>query len=74
MKNGDLVRQFGLEVKRRRVELGLTQEALADISGLHRTYISSIERGGRNPTLDIIFQIARGLQCTPTSLIPKVDP
>jgi transcriptional regulator with XRE-family HTH domain len=73
VKNEKLIRQFGLEVKRRRIELGLTQEAFADVSNLHRTYVSSIERGGRNPTLDIIFQIARGLQCQPASLLPEVD-
>ena len=73
MKNKDLIKQFGLEVKRRRVELALTQEEFADISGLHRTYVSGIERGERNPTLDIIFQIARALNCLPGDLLPELS-
>jgi transcriptional regulator with XRE-family HTH domain len=73
VSNEELIRQFGLEVKRRRIALGLTQEAFADVSDLHRTYVSSIERGGRNPTLDIVFQIARALKCQPASLIPRVE-
>lgn len=71
MKNKELIRQFGIEVKRRRIELGLTQEEFAGISGLHRTYVSGIERGDRNPTIDIIFQIARALKCAPGSLLPE---
>lgn len=71
MKNDDATRQFGLEVKRRRMALALTQEVFADLSGLHRTYVSGIERGDRNPTLDIILKIARALQCSPSDLFPK---
>jgi transcriptional regulator with XRE-family HTH domain len=73
VKNIEMIRQFGLEVKRRRMELGLTQEAFADVSNLHRTYVSSIERGSRNPTLDVIFQIARGLNCQPAWLLPRIE-
>ncbi|WP_083931664.1 helix-turn-helix domain-containing protein [Methyloferula stellata] len=73
MKNHELVRQFGLEVKRRRTELGITQEVFADISGLHRTYISGIERGDRNPTIDIVFTIARALKCEPIDILPKLS-
>ena len=51
--------------------LALTQEVFADLSGLHRTYVSGIERGDRNPTLDIILKIARALQCSPSDLFPK---
>jgi transcriptional regulator with XRE-family HTH domain len=72
VKNEELVCQFGLEVRRRRTELGLTQEDFANASGLHRTYVSGIERGERNPTLDIIFQIARALRCAPGDLMPGV--
>lgn len=71
MRNKESIRQFGLEVKRRRIELELTQEEFADISGLHRTYVSGIERGERNPTLDILFQIARALKCAAGDLLVK---
>ncbi|MFT0878718.1 helix-turn-helix transcriptional regulator [Rhodopseudomonas sp. G2_2311] len=71
VKNLKLIRQFGLEVRRRRVELGVTQEQFAELSGLHRTYISGIEQGDRNPTLDIVFTIARALRCEPSTLMPQ---
>jgi transcriptional regulator with XRE-family HTH domain len=47
----------------------LSQEGLAELSGLHRTYISGIERGVRNPTLSIILQIANALKVRPSELL-----
>ncbi|MCY7287629.1 MAG: helix-turn-helix domain-containing protein, partial [Cryobacterium sp.] len=52
---------FASAMKRFRVEKGLSQEALADVSGLHRTYISSVERGARNIGVDNIERIALAL-------------
>jgi len=54
-------RDFGLRVRARRNGLGLSQEALADIAGLHRTYIGSVERGERNITLSNIYALADAL-------------
>jgi transcriptional regulator with XRE-family HTH domain len=63
------LRQFGLEIKRRRTKLGWTQEEFADISGFHRTYISGIERGARNPTLDVVLTLANALDTTAAELL-----
>ncbi|CAM3617927.1 helix-turn-helix domain-containing protein [Rouxiella silvae] len=52
---------FGLRVKSLRLQAGLSQEAFAHKCGLDRTYISGIERGVRNPTLEVISVIAKGL-------------
>jgi transcriptional regulator with XRE-family HTH domain len=71
VKNAALVRQFGQEVRRRRGELGLSQEELAGVSGLHRTYVSGIECGERNPTIDVVFVLASALQCKPADLMPE---
>jgi len=46
--------KFGLRIKSLREAKGWSQEDLAEHSGLHRTYISGIERGTRNPTLEVI--------------------
>jgi len=53
--------QLGRAISRRRAEARLTQEKLSDLSGLHRTYIGSVERGERNPTYTSLLSIARGL-------------
>lgn len=48
-------------VRRKRNELGISQESLADKAGLHRTYVGGIERGERNVSVDNIEKIARAL-------------
>lgn len=54
--------RFGQRLKTLRLQAGLSQEAFADKCGLDRTYISGIERGVRNPTLEVIKVIADGLE------------
>jgi len=57
----DIKKRFGKAIRRRRRELDLSQEHLAELSGLHRTYISSIERGQRNPSLENIQNLTKAL-------------
>ncbi len=64
---------FGREVRFRRHKLGLSQEAFADVCGLHRTYIGSIERGERNVSLQNIVRIARALKVSPSVLLKDVQ-
>ncbi|MER2471505.1 helix-turn-helix domain-containing protein [Photorhabdus laumondii] len=59
---------FGQRVRYFRQSSGMSQEAFADKCGIDRTYISGIERGVRNPTLEIINIIASGLQIDLTDL------
>ena len=65
----DIRRQVGLNVARIRREYGWSQEALAFETGLHRTYISGIERGARNPTVLVIDQLAKALGVSPATLL-----
>lgn len=64
---------FGLAVRARRTRLGISQEALADLAGLHRTYIGSIERGERNVTLKNISALARALGTTGSALLGDAE-
>ena len=57
----DLLREFGARVRERRKECGLSQEELAHKSGIHRTYVSSVERGERNIALVNIVALAAAL-------------
>jgi transcriptional regulator with XRE-family HTH domain len=61
--------QFGRAVRKRRIALGLSQEELAERADLHRTYISDIERGSRNVSLENIKRIAGALKVEPWELL-----
>jgi transcriptional regulator with XRE-family HTH domain len=65
----DIRRRVGINVKRFRKERDLSQEALAFECGLHRTYISGVERGVRNPTVTVLDKIARALTVRPGQLL-----
>ena len=54
--------QFGLRIKELRLATGMSQEAFADKCGFARSYMSRIERGGANPSLDAIETLAGGLR------------
>lgn len=55
------------------MKLKLSQEALAEKANLHRTYISDIERGQRNVSLENIYNIAVVLEIEPYMLLQKTD-
>jgi transcriptional regulator with XRE-family HTH domain len=63
---------FGAAVRARRLKLSLTQERLAELTGLDPTYISGIERGKRNPALKNIVKIARALKTSVAKLTAKL--
>lgn len=60
---------FGDKVRLLRAELRVSQEKLAELCGLHRTYIGSIERGERNVSLANILRISQALKTTPSELL-----
>lgn len=65
----DVRRRVGLNVKRLREARGLSQEALAFEAGVHRTYISGVERGIRNPTVTVLEKIAKALKAETAELL-----
>ncbi|HLJ84741.1 MAG TPA: helix-turn-helix transcriptional regulator [Candidatus Eremiobacteraceae bacterium] len=64
---------FGLAVRERRLELGVSQEGLGELARLHRTYVGSIERGERNVSLRNIFAIASALRIQPSDLMSEAE-
>ena len=69
MTNIKARKKFGDKMRSIRKENGLSQEALADVAGLHRTYIGAIERGEQNISLDNINKIAKALRVNPSILL-----
>ena len=63
---------FGASIRRRRQELGLSQEELADEAGLHRTYVSLLERGLRSASIVTIVKLARALKTTGSELLKGI--
>jgi transcriptional regulator with XRE-family HTH domain len=68
----NLVLRLGKAVRRRRLTKSLSQEALAEIAGFDRTYISLIERGARNPSFINLCRIASALETTPSQLLKGI--
>ncbi len=65
--------RFGLAVRRRRIALGYSQEHLAELAGVHRTYMGAVERGERNVSLANMSRIAEALQVTLSTLVRDAE-
>ena len=65
----DIKKVFGGNLRRIRLEKGLTQESLEAISGFDRSYIGGLERGVRNPSLTAIAALADALGVSPVALL-----
>jgi len=64
---------FGCILRELRSNAGLSQEELADQSGLHRTYISLLERGLRMPSLSTLFLLSKPLHTSPHEIVLSVS-
>jgi transcriptional regulator with XRE-family HTH domain len=69
----NLQKQFGAVIHRKRAAAGLSQEALSEKAGLHRTYVGLLERGKRMPSILVAKQLAEALGTTMAELLAEVD-
>jgi len=69
----DIRVRFGNAVRKRRTELRISQEDFAEHAGLHRTYISDLERGRRNVSLENIEKLAKALKLSISDLMKRVS-
>lgn len=69
----NLIEIVSKNIRYYRNKLGISQEKLAELSNLHRTYIGSVERGERNLSLNNIEKIARALKISPYKLLKGED-
>lgn len=66
-----VLRTVALNVRTLRKEMGLSQEGLAELTGLHRTYVGAVERAERNITLSTLCSFAKALKTTVPKLLMK---
>ena len=72
-KDTRFLNAFGDVIKRYREQNGVTQMVLAKLSGLHRTYVSDVDRGLRNLTVSSALRIAQGLNVPTSVLIAETE-
>lgn len=72
MAEGELQRRVGENLRRIRIETGMSQESFAEHLGVHRTYVGSLERGERNLSLRSVERLADQLQRDPLDLLRVV--
>lgn len=68
----DIRKKFGKRLRQLREERGWSQEEFADRAGLHRTYVSAVERGVRNPTLSVLERIAKAMGVSLAEMLQSV--
>ncbi len=68
----EIEQRFGKHLRNVRTKRLISQEKLAGIAGLHRTYISSVERGERNVTIETVEKLAIALNVTMAELMPDL--
>jgi transcriptional regulator with XRE-family HTH domain len=73
MQPSKLDQMLGLEIQRLRTEKGWSQEYLAEMTGLHRTYISQLERGLKSPSVRVLSHITNALAITMSEFMRTVE-
>ena len=73
MPPSQLDQTLGLEIQRRRIEKRWSQEYLAEVTGLHRTYISQLERGLKSPSVRVLSHITNALDITMGEFLRVVE-
>lgn len=68
----DIRKKFGKRLRALREERSWSQEEFADRAGLHRTYVSAVERGVRNPTLSVLERLAKALGVSMAELVQTI--
>jgi transcriptional regulator with XRE-family HTH domain len=64
---------IGEELQRARNKAGLSQEQLAEKAGVHRTYISLLERNLRSPTVDVLVRVCRAMHIRASDLLKRIE-
>ena len=69
----DIRERFGARLRQVRGQNQRSQEKLAELAGVHRTFVSMVERGKRNVTIATVEKLAKGLKCRMADLMPDSE-
>ncbi|WP_375277328.1 helix-turn-helix domain-containing protein [Pseudoalteromonas marina] len=69
----NLIQKFSVKLRYLREKKNISQDALAKLTDIDRSYIGRIDRGEVNISLDKLFKIAKALKCQPAELMPEID-
>lgn len=69
----NLIQKFSVKLRYLREKKNISQDALAKLTDIDRSYIGRIDRGEVNISLDKLFKIAKALKCQPAELMPEFD-
>jgi transcriptional regulator with XRE-family HTH domain len=69
----DMEKAVGAELKACRLKKQISQEQLGFDAGVHRTYVSLIERGAKSPTLGVLFRLCKALDVPPAKFVKNVQ-
>jgi len=69
LSQDELRARLAKNIRQQRSAMNLSQEGLAQLAGVHRTFVSQIERGLRNLSLDVLLKLANTLQVDPAELL-----
>jgi transcriptional regulator with XRE-family HTH domain len=64
---------FAMVIRRHRIRMGLSQEALAEAAGIHHTYVGLVERGKRKPTIEVAERLATALNEKLSALVAEAE-
>ncbi len=73
MDEAELITRFGITMRQLRLKAGYSQEEFADLCGLHRTYIGTIERGEKRVTIATAHKLAKALGLPLSDLFKRIE-
>ena len=73
MKDAKIKTEFGKALRKFRMAAGLSQEALADLAGIHRNYVGDVERGERNIAIVNLVRLAAALRIPLSRIIQEME-
>jgi len=73
LSRDDINKAVGQAIKEERQKKNLSQEKMALLANIDRTYASALERGIKNPSIEVILKISKGLDCPSWEIVQRIE-